>query len=443
MRVLFIAAEAAPLVKVGGLGDVAGSLPLALKRLEVDIRLAVPWYTEIDVGRFKVCEENGAGVTTLGKSDVPVYLLAREVFLKTGSHKAIAGTKAEEAWFSGFCEAVVRFLKDSEWKPEILHGNDWHVAKALSFLEKTAPETLAEWGYLEKNLATLLTIHNLSYHPTRLREAILATDIINAVSPTYAREILTPEFCEDLCEELNARKEDVYGVLNGIDYAVWNPETDGYLSECYSTLTWKGGKARNKRELRSRLGLEESTGMLLGFVGRIDANQKGIGVLIQAVERLVALGCQLVVLGTGDPRYERKLNSVAVRYPGKVAMCLRFDEQLAHMIYAGADALVIPSRFEPCGLIQLIAMKYGTLPIAHDVGGLVDTIRDGETGFLFKAYSSVGLVSAVERAKAMYSTEPVGWEMMVTRAMRENFSWERSAGEYIKLYEKAREKSKE
>jgi len=442
MRVLYVAAEAAPLVKVGGLGDVAGSLPLALKRLGVDVRVAIPWYPEIDVQRWKVHEEGNVGVTTLGESDVPVYLLAREVFAETGEHKAIAGTKEEEAWFSGFSDCVVAFLKDSRWKPEIFHGNDWHVARALTALEETSAETLSAWGYTEKNFATILTIHNLSYHSKMLRDAILASDVINAVSPTYAKEILTPEFCEGLCKELGLRKDDLYGVLNGIDYGVWSPETDEKLTAKYTTVTWKTGKTHNKMAVRQQVGLSEDGGMLLGFVGRIDANQKGIGVLVEAMNRLVTLGCQVVVLGTGDPRYEKRLATVATRYPKQVACVLRYDETLAHRIYAGADALLIPSKFEPCGLIQLIGMRYGTLAIARAVGGLSDTIRDGETGFLFTAYSSSGLVGAVERAKGMFSSEPVQWEVMVGRAMREDFSWDRSAGEYVKLYDRAIEKSR-
>src|SRR3989344_1110118 len=441
MRVLYVAAEAAPIVKVGGLGDVAGSLPLALKRLGVELRVVMPWYPEIDALRWQVQENRGVGVTRLGESEVPVYLLARDVFADAGPHKAIAGTKAEETWFSGFCDAVVTFLKDSEWKPEVLHGNDWHVSRALSFVERTSRETFSQWGFTHKNLATILTIHNLSYHPKMMKEAILAADVINAVSPTYAKEILTSDYCEGLCEELNARKADLYGILNGIDYGVWSPETDARVSTNYSTVTWKTGKAGNKMALRQKLGLAKEGGMLLGFVGRIDANQKGIGILAEAMDRLVALGSQVVVLGTGDPKYEKRLALVAARYPKNVACILRYDEDLAHLIYAGADALLIPSKFEPCGLIQLIGMRYGTLPIARATGGLSDSIRDGETGFLFTAYSSQGLVGAVERARDMFAAEPVSWEVLVGTGMREDFSWDRSAEEYLRLYERALAKS--
>ena len=193
--------------------------------------------------------------------------------------------------------------------------------------------------------------------------------------------------------------------------------------------------------LRQKLGLAKEGGMLLGFVGRIDANQKGIGILAEAMDRLVALGSQVVVLGTGDPKYEKRLALVAARYPKNVACILRYDEDLAHLIYAGADALLIPSKFEPCGLIQLIGMRYGTLPIARATGGLSDTIRDGETGFLFTAYSSQGLVGAVERARDMFAAEPVSWEVLVGTGMREDFSWDRSAEEYLRLYERALAKS--
>lgn len=441
MRVLYVAAEAAPIVKVGGLGDVAGSLPLALKRLGVDIRVAIPWYPEVDAANWNVREVGGVGETTLGNSDIPLYLLAREVFSKTGEHKAILKTKEEERWFSGFCEALVEFLKQSEWKPEIVHGNDWHVAEALVALEKASPEELQLWGYEGRNFATLLTIHNLSYHTKVLKKAILAADMINAVSPSYAKEILTERFCEGLCQELQSRKDDLHGVLNGIDYSVWNPENDGHLPSKYGIDLWKEGKAASKTALLYEVGLEVG-GMLLGSVGRLDPHQKGVGILINAIDRLVEMGCKIVVLGTGDKKSEVRLCEAASRHPGRVVALVKYDEGLAHRIYAGADALLIPSRFEPCGLIQLIAMRYGTLAIGHAVGGLRDTIKNGETGFLYSDYATKGLIAAVEQARAVFAGCDGRWEKMVENAMGEDFSWERSAGEYVKLYERAMEKSK-
>lgn len=442
MRVLYVAAEAAPLVKVGGLGDVAGSLPPALQRLGVDVRVAIPWYKDIDLKRWNVQVINGTGETTLSDTDIPLYLLGREVFAKTGEHKAILGTKEEERWFAKFSDAVVELIEHSEWKPQILHGNDWHVSEALVRIEQTSPQELSEWGYEAKNFATLLTVHNLSYHTNVLRKAILAADLINAVSPSYTEEILTKQFCEGLCTELNQRKDDLYGVLNGIDYGVWNPETDAHLSVNYGNDSWQEGKRRNKEELLDTVGLQSKDGMLLGFVGRLDPHQKGVLVLANAIEELVRIGCQIVVLGTGDRRTERVLKTACAKYPGMATAVIKYDEALAHRIYAGADALLIPSRFEPCGLIQLIAMKYGSLPIARAVGGLKDTIEDGRTGFLYHDYYSRGLVRAVRRAKAVYSDKPQHWASMVGQAMRENFSWDQSAKEYVKLYERALEKSK-
>jgi starch synthase len=441
MKVLYVAAEAAPIEKVGGLGDVAGSLPPAIKKLGVDIRVAIPWYPDIDVKKWNVREVNGVGETRLGETDIPVFLLAREAFAKTGKHKAILKTKKEKKWFKRFCESIIEFIKRSEWKPEVFHGNDWHVAEALARLEKAGKDELREWGYEADNLATLVTVHNLSYHTKVLKKAILAADSINAVSPSYAEEILTREYCEKLCRELNQRKDDLHGVLNGIDYGVWDPSTDEKIFHKYNVKSWKDGKARNKRELQQEIKLEESDSLLLGFVGRLDIHQKGVLVLANAIEKLVGLGCQVVVLGTGARRAEKLLRAVGAKHRGSVAAVLKYDEGLAHRIYAGVDGLLIPSRFEPCGLIQMIAMKYGTLPIAHEVGGLRDTIKDGRTGFLYRDYYSRGLVRAVTRAKGVFANTPSQWKKMVRSAMKEDFSWDRSAEKYVKLYEKALEKS--
>lgn len=425
MKVLFVAAEAAPLVKVGGLGDVAGSLPVALKKLGVDVRLAIPWYKEIDVKKWGVVEKNGVGETRLGGSDVPVYLVAKEVFAKTGEHKAILSTKEEERWFARFSRELVNFLKASEWKPDVFHGNDWHMAEAL--------EALEEMG----DIGSLVTIHNLNYHSKILKRAILAADVINAVSPTYAKEILTKEYCASLCEELNSRKIDLYGILNGIDYSVWDPALDKLIGEQFSQSNWSKGKDSNKKKLQARLGLEKSGELLLSFVGRLDPNQKGVRILVNSIDRIVEMGVQVVVLGTGDKKVERALKEAEEKHPRLVSSKIMYDEKLAHEIYAGSDALVIPSRYEPCGLIQMICMKYGTLPIAHAVGGLIDTIRDEETGFLYQDYKSRGFVRAVRRAKRVYDEKKKEWKRMVTKAMREDFSWDQSASEYVKLYKKA------
>lgn len=437
MRVLFAAAEAAPIVKVGGLGDVAGSLPPALKRLGVDIRVAIPWYPDIDVAKWQIREHDGIGETRLGDSGIPVYLFAREVFEETGKHKAILGTQEEERWFGRFCDAILDFIRKSEWKPQVFHGNDWHVSQALEHFEKASPQELEGWGYQTPNLATLLTIHNLSYHTRVLRRAVLSADLINAVSPTYAKEILTKEFCEGLCAELTAREADLSGVLNGIDYSIWDPRSDALLSFPYDPNTWRDDKARNKTDLRKALGFSEGEKMLLGFVGRLDPHQKGVLILANAIDKLVGMGCQIVVLGSGSIRAERSFRRASSKFPGEAKAILKYDEALAHRIYAGADALLIPSRFEPCGLIQMIAMRYGSLPIAHAVGGLVDTIRDGESGFLYSDYSSHGLVEAVARAKSLFTEQAERWAALVEVAMAEDFSWNRSAEEYRALYERA------
>lgn len=442
MKVLFVAAEAAPLVKVGGLGDVAGSLPPAISKLGIDIRLAIPWYPEIDTRKWQIRQENGYGVTVLGDTGIVTYLLAPEVFAKAGEHQAILATKEEERWFAKFSIAVVELVKTSSWKPEVLHANDWHAAEALAELEKIDRETLQSWGYSKgENFATLVTIHNLSYHTKVLKKAIHSADVINAVSPTYAREILTHEYAEGLQKELQARRGDIYGILNGIDYRVWDPAKDEMIFK-FAPAYFQAGKAENKERLIKELGLGgERGGMLVAFVGRLDPHQKGVWIMVNSLERMVGMGVRVVVLGSGDRKAEKILREMGAQFSGRVSVTLKYDEQLAHRIYAGSDALLIPSRFEPCGLIQMIAMRYGTLPIAHAVGGLQDSITEGETGFLYADYYSRGLVRAVSRAKKVFDKDKDRWMRMAVRAMQADFSWGKSAGEYVALYEKALQKS--
>jgi starch synthase len=436
MKVLYVAAEAVPLVKVGGLGDVAGSLPQAIKKLGVDIRLAIPWHKEIDVAKWGLKKIDGVGETRLGNSEVPVYLLARDEFAKVRKHKAIEGTKKEEKRFSKFSESILEFIKSSDWKPDVFHGNDWHVTDALVKFEKATQEDLINWGYSSKNLATLLTVHNLKYHSKVLGVAIQTADLINAVSPSYAKEILTPRFCAGLCEDLIKRRQDIHGVLNGIDYKVWNPERDDLIFNKYGRENWKEGKKASKKVLQEKLGLKDG-GLMLGFVGRLDPGQKGVRLLVNAMERVVGMGCRVVILGTGNPKIEKQVKKAGDKYKGRVSSNITYDEQLAHEIYAGVDGLLIPSKYEPCGLIQMIGMAYGTLPIAHAVGGLKDTIKDGKTGFLYREDSSRGLVAVVKRAKKIFEQDRKRWEEMVKAAMAEDFSWDQSAKEYLKLYEMA------
>ncbi len=442
MNVLFAAAEAAPLLKKGGLGDVAGSLPLALHKLGVDVQVVLPWHPEIDIARWNVQERQGIGETRLGESEVPVFLLAKDTFATALGSGIQLDVGEEELLYQRFSESMIEFIRSREWKPEVLHGHDWHVSRAMALIELAPGSELHRWGYQDKaNLATLFTIHNLGYFWTSLRQAVLTADIINTVSPSYAKEILTPEFCAELCQELQQRQEDLFGVLNGIDYGIWNPSDDQFLALQYGKENLSEGKENNKAALLQEIGMPGNGGLLVSFVGRLDPKQKGVDVLVQALDKIVSDGSQVVVLGTGDPGLENALRNAQEQYPDKVRVKITYDERLAHLIYAGSDSLVIPSKYEPCGLIQMIAMKYGTLPIAHAVGGLKDTIVDGENGFLFDQYSSEALAQAVERAREVFGRDD-DWKRMVKKGMEKDFSWEMSAQEYVKLYQKAMGKSR-
>lgn len=443
MKILYAAAEAAPILKKGGLGDVAGSLPPALARIGCDVRLVLPWHPEIDTEAYPIEEKAGYGIGRLGDAGIPVYFVARDEFDKAygdGKHPEMA---KEEELYEKFSLGIFEFLKRSDWKPDIFHGNDWHISRALAILEITTGRELYNWGFEEKsNLATVFTIHNLGYFWTSLRQAVLTADIINTVSPSYAKEILTPEYCTQLCPELNQRRSDLYGVLNGIDYGTWNPEIDDKIAFQYRIENRVQGKLENKRRLQEEAGFTASDAMLVGFVGRLDPRQKGVELIAQAIDKFSECGCQLVILGSGDPEIENKFREAGEKHPGLVSANIKYDEAFAHRIYAGADALLIPSKYEPCGLIQMIAMKYGTLPIAHAVGGLKDTIGHGETGYLYDEYSLDAMVGGIMNAQYDFLNNRDNWNRMMENAMWADFSWDRSAEEYVKLYEKALGKSR-
>jgi starch synthase len=276
-------------------------------------------------------------------------------------------------------------------------------------------------------------------------QGITAADVLSTVSPTYAKEILTPAFGEGLQEVLKAREARLYGILNGIDYEVWDPETDPKLEFNYGLKDGLAGKVGNKIYLQKKLGLVVNPEIpLIGIVNRL-AEQKGLDLVLDAIERILALGAQLVVLGVGDGNFEGQLSTINSQQStiGNFAFINRFDEELAHQIYAAADLFLMPSQFEPCGLVQIMAMRYGALPIVRATGGLRDTVVEGQTGFVFEEYSAEALLEAVERAVGRFGVENMQFRQMVARAMRQDFSWDRSAREYLQLYQKAVEYRRE
>jgi starch synthase len=347
---------------------------------------------------------------------------------------------------------------------DIIHCNDWHTAILPVLLgendktRKKQPVTLQG-----EAVKTILTIHNLLYQgviPASLiqsiglplslfekipspeggvincfREGLEHADVVSTVSPSYAKEIMTPEFGPHIYDALRKRHAPVVGILNGIDTDVWDPKTDQFLVKNYSLRTVKAGKATNKERLQKAVGLPVSDVMLFGFVGRIEPRQKGIDLIMKAVRQLPKQSFQVVLLGTGNKKQMKEL-SLLDGLNDHVSYIETFDERLARKIFAGSDCLLVPSKFEPCGLTQMIAMRYGTIPLVRKTGGLADSVTDGKTGFVFDEYRVEDLCKKMWRAITLREDELKKWHAMVTRVMKEDFSWVRSAKEYLEVYKK-------
>ena len=467
MKVLFASAEAYPLAKVGGLGDVAGSLPKALRDLGHDVRIAMPRYGSIreakDVGSFRVAiggADHDAKLRTTRIGDVPVYLID---FAPLFDRPKVYEYPDDGQRFAFFGKAVLDMIPTAAWQPDIVHLNDWHTALAAAYLKTTYR---GDDRY--RRLRSVFTIHNLQHQGIFDREVfdwaglppetwdpegvefygkmnflkagVVYADRVNTVSPTYAREIQTEEYGFGLDGLLRSRASKLSGILNGIDYDVWNPSKDTYIPQKYSKSTLEK-KAKNKSALQKDSGLAvESKVPLIGIVTRL-TEQKGLDILIPAIPEIMNLGVQVVLLGTGEPVYEEPLERFSAAKKGFVAY-VKYDESLAHRIYAGSDFFLMPSRFEPCGLGQEISLRYGTIPIVRATGGLADTVVDvgadpkTGNGFVFSDYKPGALADAVRRAVEFYRLRR-GWKPLQQRAMGRDLSWRASAQAYSDLYKNA------
>lgn len=463
MKVLFAVWELDPFIKVGGLGDVAASLPKALSFLGIDIRIVIPFYKALKLGRnrkklvkdFTIKFANKLekveiyGVTH-PVSKVRVYILKNSKYLDAPRFPDT---------YAFFDKAIVAMINENHlnWIPEIIHCNDLH-ASLIPLLLK------------EKKLSikTMLTIHNLAYQGrtsldvlpkvgldhTRcqviqwetesrrinfLLEGITHADIITTVSPTYAKEILTEQYGSGLEEVLRAREGRIFGVLNGIDHrkeTMHLPHIK-HPNLVFQKYSWEEDKKLSKRHLQKKLGFKvDETIPLLAFIGRFDPLQKGIDILHKMLRTIDLSGYQFVILGKGDLEWEERFQWLATFYPKNVSCTFVFNEIFASQMYAASDFILIPSLFEPCGLIQMIAMGYGTVPIAHRTGGLIDSIKNGHNGFLFNNYGAETLRETVEKAVNIWRHEKKLHKEMVENALATDFSWGRSAKEYLKLYEK-------
>ncbi|MBI5404886.1 MAG: glycogen synthase [Candidatus Kerfeldbacteria bacterium] len=476
MNILFISAEATPLAKAGGLADVVGALPLALRKLGVDVRIMMPRYEVLGGNPIletiieRVPVEVGGQIYDvrvhrgrLPDSDVDVYLLENETFLSHGpiyNEHGQTDPFFEMQRFLFFSKAALTVIPELNWTPDILHCHDWHtgiVPSLASIMRGTV------------GMQTVVTIHNLAHQGVwkatdvlgflgfsekdhdrfalrdrrgdfnLLQQAIRSASVVNTVSPTYATEILTPEYGEGLEEELRSKQPPVKGILNGIDTTHFDPATDHRIRVQYDRTSIER-KRENTLALHELCGFTPSLErMTFGFIGRL-TEQKGVDLILQAQDAILKNGSRLIVLGTGMPEIEQALGELAKRYPDQVYCKLGFDAAFAQQLYAGSDALLMPSKFEPCGLGQMVAMRYGTIPIVRATGGLADTVPDVTSdptrglGFSFSPYEAAALSAAIDRARE-YFGRPADWTALIQRCMGQDLSWERSARAYLKLYE--------
>jgi len=478
MKVLHVAAEIFPLVKTGGLADVVGALPQALIRQGADVRLLLPGYPAIadavlhQKTLFEFGPLFGAGriALRLGQmpySHVPAYVIdAPYLYRREGSpYQASDGSEWADnlqrfALLGWMAARLAAGELDPDWIPQVMHAHDWHAAMSCAYVAAHPPT----------RAATVYTVHNLAYQglfphgdfrllelPSRymthtglefhgqlsfMKAGLKYAKRVTTVSPTYAREIATHEFGVGLDGVIRGRGNEVSGVLNGVDGLVWNPADDTALPAHYSTAQM-AGKARCKQALQRELGLaDRPDAPLFGVVSRL-TSQKGLDLVLGALPGLVQRGGQLALQGSGEPGLEAAFREAAKAQPNQVAVRIGYDEAFAHRLIAGVDAILVPSRFEPCGLTQMYGLRYGTLPIVRRVGGLADTVVDATaenlrtdraTGFVFDAASVPALDAALQRAAEVYTKDGPTWDKLQRRAMAQDFSWRGAAVQYLDLY---------
>ena len=485
LKVLFITAELSPFAAVGGLAFVARSLPKALKNVGADVRIVMPKYGIIDSKKYRLKkiaknievefdnkkEKVSVWRGYLPQSKVPVYFIDNRYHFNKGKiyftgDASSSGTVGEFKRFGFFDKAVFEIFSALNWHPDILHCHDWHTG-FVPLLRKQLN------GKNEKlaSMKTIFTIHNLAYQGwykksliykildlekgsfkakkdwiSAMRQGILTANIVNTVSQTYAKEILMKEFGCGMDKALNTRKKNIVGILNGIDVERFNPASDKNIKFRYSRKNFIKGKKKNKFYLQKKLGLDVNDNIpLFGMVGRL-AEQKGFDILIPILGDIAKAGAQVVIVGPGSKKYKDGIMETAEKHRGKIALSYGFSFKMAQMAYAASDFLLVPSRFEPCGLVQMIAMLYGAVPIARATGGLKDTVVDykmmnkkgkAPNGFLFKKYESKVLLKTIKRALEVYNNKK-DFRALQINGMSEDFSWDASAKKYLSLYKKLR-----
>ena len=478
MKVLFAAAECAPFYKTGGLGDVAGALPKELKKQGIDIRVVLPFYTSLpqqykdqleDVCQFEVkvgWRNQFCGIKRLVNAGVTYYFVDNQYYF---DRPGIYGFDDDGERFAFFSQAIIEMLEKIDFIPDVLHVNDYHTAMVPVLLKD-------KYSWIEKyqSIKTILTIHNLqfqgiydqivlsdlfdigynSFHMNGLefygnvnflKGGIYYADLVTTVSPSYADEIQTEEFGMGLDGVLRDNNHKIVGILNGIDYEVFNPEEDEHVAEHFSVED-PSGKAVNKKVLQEKVGLPVKKDIpVMAMVSRL-TEQKGVHLLMEKMDELMQREVQIIILGTGESHLEDACKHYNWVYPEKFKAIIDFDVELAQLIYAGSDLFIMPSAFEPCGLSQLNSLRYGTLPIVHETGGLKDTVEaynafTGEgTGFSFSGYSSQIMLETIDRSLQVYFDYPDQWAKLVQQAMKKDFSWEKSSQLYQESYKRVMDK---
>ncbi len=479
LKVLFVASEGVPFAKTGGLADVVGTLPQALMELGADVRVLLPYYGAVKQGKIPaaVVAENlqaalpyplniSFDVMAPASGDYPFYFVARDEFYERSQ---LYGTPKGDYFdnlerFAFFCDAVKPVCEALDFHPQVIHCHDWQSSLVPVYLRH-------RWRDAEifAGARTVLTIHNLAYQGlfaknkfpllgldwslfgidgleyydqiNLLKGGIVFSDAITTVSPTYSQEIQTPEFGYGLEGVLQTRAADLYGIINGVDYGAWDPATDELLPARFSPSDLKG-KSANKAALMEAFSLDkkQAGAPLLAIISRL-ADQKGFDLLAQILPQLMKENLLLVILGTGEEKYHRWLAAEAPKYPGKLGVKIAFDNKIAHLIEAGADMFLMPSRYEPCGLNQMYSLKYGTIPIVRATGGLADTVvpvgtpKEPGTGFVFWDYTPEAFLKAIHEALVAFGNKEL-WRKVMANAMAQDFSWKVSAQAYLELYKR-------